>query len=265
MKHQFYKYHGAGNDFILMDARNGTFRPESKQIAFLCDRHFGIGADGLILLTHAAGYDFGMRYYNSDGKESTMCGNGGRCITAFAHHLNILVSKQALFSAIDGPHEAVILDEKENDMMVRLKMKDVDRIENHDDYVFLNTGSPHYVRVVSNLDDLDIRSEGYQIRHSESFSPGGTNVNFIEYQGNTIKIRTYERGVEDETLACGTGVTAASLVAAAARPELFLSPVTVNAVGGQLKVYFIRDGAGFHNIWLEGPARKVFEGIIEIE
>jgi diaminopimelate epimerase len=264
MRLPFFKYHGAGNDFILLDDRHANRLLTKENIAFLCDRHFGIGADGLILLQEVSGFDFAMVYYNSDGNESTMCGNGGRCITAFARHLGITAKTEAYFCAIDGPHQSVVLAESGDTMLVKLKMVDVDSIDFQDDHAFLNTGSPHVVREVKMLADFDVRNEGRKIRNSSAFAPGGTNVNFIEFDNKIINIRTYERGVEDETLACGTGVTAAALVAAVRMPERFFSPVSVNARGGNLKVYFSRESDSFRDVWLEGSAQKVFEGEIEI-
>ncbi|MEI6576138.1 MAG: diaminopimelate epimerase [Bacteroidota bacterium] len=259
-----YKYHGTGNDFILIDDREVTFDADTSRVKFLCDRHFGIGADGLMLLQKAEGYDFRMVYYNSDGKESSMCGNGGRCITAFAHKLGLLSSDHASFIATDGPHESLILSSQPGNFTVRLKMKEVNSIEFKGEYTFLNTGSPHYVRETQGLDTMDLVQEARKIRYSDTFAPGGTNVNFIEFHDNIIHIRTYERGVEDETLSCGTGVTAAALYAASVQPDIFISPVVVRAIGGILRVHFQKDGNRFHDVWLEGPAAFVFESNFDL-
>ena len=205
MKIQFYKYHGTGNDFILIDNRKKEINLDTHQIAMLCDRHFGIGADGLMMLENAAGYDFRMVYYNSDGNESTMCGNGGRCITAFAHKLG-LIENHASFVAIDGVHHAKINADKN----ISLDMIDVTNIEHYEDHLILNTGSPHYITWVKDTDKVDVFYEGRKIRNHERFQPKGININFVQRLNDGIKVRTYERGVENETLSCGTGVTAAA-------------------------------------------------------
>lgn len=206
---QFYKYQGTGNDFIIIDNRDLKFnRSDNGLVAKLCHRRFGIGADGLMLLQNKTGYDFEMVYYNADGNQSSMCGNGGRCIVEFARTLG-LVKEKTLFYAIDGEHEAVV---KPN--FVTLKMKDVNDVETNSDFYFLNTGSPHYVAFVNDLTNYDVVHEGKKIRYNNRFKADGTNVNFIEKIGGGLFVRTYERGVEDETYSCGTGVTAAALVAA---------------------------------------------------
>jgi diaminopimelate epimerase len=254
----FYKYQGTGNDFILLDNRNLNYQLNQEQIALLCHRHFGIGADGLMLLQTKIGFDFEMVYYNSDGKQSSMCGNGGRCITQFANDLGI-VSNKAHFVASDGKHEALILSNA-----IELKMIDTAWPQkNEQDYV-LNTGSPHYLKYVNEVKNLDVFIEGRKIRYSNAFSEKGINVNFIEViDHDSIFVRTYERGVENETLSCGTGVTAAALVHAYIN-EHIVTQLTVNTLGGNLNVKFERHNDGFHNVWLCGTAKKSFQGSIEI-
>lgn len=257
MEIQFYKYQGTGNDFIILDNRKQDYSNLSKdQILKLCDRNFGIGADGLMLLNPHAHYDFEMKYYNSDGNESSMCGNGGRCICAFAKKIGIIENKTH-FIAIDGEHYATLEDD-----IIALQMKNVEEIKHQNNFFQLNTGSPHYVSFVSHLDDLDIKKEGALIRYSPLFKEEGINVNFVEEITNqSIKVRTYERGVEDETLSCGTGVTACALV------QMMLTQNTiieVHTLGGNLNVMAETNAAGFRNIWLRGAAQFVFEGKIEI-
>lgn len=256
----FYKYQGTGNDFVILNNLDGKYNHlTTEQVKFLCQRRFGIGADGLMLLNKHAGYDFEMKYYNADGREGSMCGNGGRCLTQFAHHMGILKSDY-VFLAIDGVHEASI----ETDGTVALKMKNVDSIKlTHGDYV-LDTGSPHYVKVLNDVANLDIVKKGKEIRYSREFAAEGINVNFVQEteRPDEIVIRTYERGVEDETLSCGTGVTAAALVCS--HNDAGFNRVEVQTRGGRLAVEYDRINGGYENIWLIGPAQKVFEGTIEI-
>ncbi len=257
---EFSKYHGTGNDFILVDSRkNGRFDHSVEMISFLCDRHLGIGADGLIILEESAKYDFFMDFYNSDGKPGSMCGNGGRCITSFAQASG-WIDKGCIFKASDGLHTALMLPDNE----VKLGLNDVKEIKSLDLGIFLNTGSPHLIRFVSDLDNLDILTEGRKLRYDRYFT-GGTNVNFVEIMESHIKVRTYERGVEAETLSCGTGVTA-SAIAASIESDRISDRVVVKTRGGDLKVEFIYDSAKnrFSNIFLTGPVRKVFSGKIEI-
>ena len=259
MEISFYKYHGAGNDFILVDNRDKTTKLNTDQIAFLCDRHLGIGADGLMLLELENGYDFRMVYYNSDGNESTMCGNGGRCIATFAKDLGI-ISDTAHFVAIDGRHNARL----NSDDSVSLDMIDVNSIELHDQYTTLNTGSPHYIKWVEDVDDIDVFHVGRSIRNEEQFQPGGINVNFVQRQQHGIRVRTYERGVEDETLSCGTGVTAAAIAFAGDAIGDFTIPVQTQ--GGMLEVSFHKDHAGSaRNVVLKEPVKFVFKGSITIQ
>lgn len=249
----FYKYQGTGNDFILIDNRDSSFPKENTELVKkICDRRFGIGGDGLILLENHQELDFQMIYYNSDGNESTMCGNGGRCIVAFAHFLTIFNDKTK-FNAIDGVHEAEISGNQ-----VRLKMKNVFEIKQVNSDYELDTGSPHYVKLVENLDILDVYQEGKKIRNSNRYQDHGINVNFVEkISDNEIFVRTYERGVEDETYSCGTGVTASSL---SLMKDNSIQKITVKTLGGMLSVEAEKTENSFENIWLEGPAIQVFNG-----
>ncbi len=252
----FYKYQGTGNDFVIIDNRDLQFPKENEIIANLCDRRFGVGGDGLILLENDSVADFKMVYYNSDGNQSTMCGNGGRCLVAFAHFLDIF-EDQTTFTAIDGLHEAEI-----QNGIIKLKMIDVDSIKNVNGNFEVNTGSPHYVTFVEMLKDYKVFENGNKIRNSSSYSQDGINVNFVEeLSDNEIFIRTYERGVEDETFSCGTGATASALVFLKDKNQ---PSVNVKVLGGNLKVYVDRDGESFKNIWLEGPAKQVFKGKINL-
>ncbi len=262
MKLTFDKYHGTGNDFILIDNRSYGWKPDEEQVAFLCDRHFGIGADGLILLSEKEGYHFQMNYYNSDGRESTMCGNGGRSISSFAKNLG-LIDKEANFFAFDGPHQALILSHEPGSSLVRLKMNDVRVEEIHADHIYLNTGSPHYVTFTRNAAGLDIMTAARNIRYNERFHDEGTNVDFVEIRKDCLFVRTYERGVEDETLSCGTGVTASALAWAMKCPEN-QGFFNVKTKGGDLIVWFEQDHSAFTNIWLEGPVKFVFRGELEL-
>ncbi len=263
MKLVFHKYHGTGNDFILIDNRSDIFKPDEKVISALCHRRFGIGADGLMTLNNHPEYDFEMKYYNADGREGTMCGNGGRCIGAFAGFLNI-IDKETKFKAIDGVHKAIIKPETENISLVTLQMQDVSLPEQKKDWFFLDTGSPHYVEFVDSIEEKGVFEEGKKIRWDKRFQPGGTNVNFVELNGTKLKVATFERGVEDVTLSCGTGVTASAL-AASLVTEKGKGYFDVETAGGNLKVLFKRVKDIFTDIWLEGPAERVFSGTIEID
>ena len=255
-----FKYQGTGNDFVLIDNRNQDILLTTEQIKWLCDRRFGIGADGLMLLELQEGVDFKMVYYNSDGNESSMCGNGGRCITAFAKRLGI-IENSAKFMAIDGVHESKIEDE-----FVSLKMNEVKQIETGENYYYLNTGSPHYVKFVDDIDNFDVFTEGKKIRYNDRFKEEGTNVNFIQKTEHELVVRTYERGVENETLSCGTGVTAAALVAALTGNSTTKNNCAIKTLGGNLNVTFEKVlESNFYNIWLEGSAVFVFKTSIKIE
>ena len=256
----FHKYQGTGNDFVILDNRNWSYTALTvERVKALCDRRFGIGADGLMLLNTKSGYDFEMKYYNADGRESSMCGNGGRCLVRFAYDLGIRKADYH-FIASDGPHQAEIDDKG----IVSLKMKNVEKIDDrHGDFV-LDTGSPHYVKMVVDVMDYDVYHKGMDIRYSSEFAKEGINVNFVEQKRpDEIIVRTYERGVEDETLSCGTGVTASAL--ACYHNELGYNDVRVITKGGKLTVKYDRVGENyFENIWLCGPAVKVFEGTIDL-
>ncbi len=259
MQFIFYKYHGTGNDFVILDNRDARYDSITPtQVKFICERRFGIGADGLMLLNLKEGYDFEMIYYNADGNPSSMCGNGGRCLVKFAHDVG-LRRLSYKFIAIDGEHEAD-LDGKN----VRLKMKDVDAVQDHAGFAVLNTGSPHYVKFVSDVKETDVAASGKNIRYSHEFAKEGINVNFVESTGeDSIFVRTYERGVEDETLSCGTGVTAASLMSA--HNERGFNRVEVKTMGGHLSVEFNKlSDHHFTDVWLCGPATSVFKGEIEL-
>jgi len=259
MKYTFYKYEGTGNDFIFIDNRQNNFpKNDIKLIEKLCDRRFGIGADGLILLENDVETDFRMVYYNSDGNQSSMCGNGGRCIVAFAKSLN-LIDDQTTFLATDGLHHAYVLDNG----IISLEMKDVDEVKIQDDYVFLNTGSPHHVMLVDDLDNYHVKKNGAKIRYSDLYGKAGSNVNFVkQLSDNHFRLRTYERGVEDETLSCGTGVTASAIVASNGMGK---QHVFINVEGGKLEVAFNRlDEQHCNEIWLIGPATFVFSGKISL-
>lgn len=260
MQIPFQKYQGTGNDFIMIDNRKGIAALTGEQVAHMCHRRFGIGADGLILLETEPGVDFRMVYYNSDGNTSTLCGNGGRCIVAFARMLGI-VNNKARFMAADGLHEAMVDAEDR----IALKMPDVKNIEIGPDYFFLDTGSPHYVRIVSGLGSYDVTGEGRKVRNSARFREAGTNVNFLEKTDDEIFVRTYERGVEDETYSCGTGVTAGALVAAVRGLSPNRNSCIIRTLGGTLEVTFEKVlEHNFYNIWLKGPASRVYSGEINI-
>lgn len=262
MKLHFYKYQGAGNDFILIDNRETGFNHHQEAIlAALCDRRFGIGADGIMFLQQKEGYDFEMVYYNSDGNPSSMCGNGGRCIVAFARNLNI-IKTETNFLAVDGPHHANI---SESGDWVSLQMIDVNTVEKDDDAYVLNTGSPHYVKATNNLSEKDVLNEGKAIRYNETYKNEGININFVEDFGDYYAVRTYERGVEDETFACGTGATAVALAMAKHKNQTGVINTPIKVLGGDLNIRFNYDGSEFSNIFLEGPAKFVFEGDIEVE
>lgn len=257
---KFAKYHGTGNDFIMINNYNGEYDDlTKKQVKFLCNRRFGVGGDGLILFNSHKSYDFEMKYYNADGRESSMCGNGGRCLTKFAYDLGHNKSNYK-FLAIDGLHEASI----NNDGIISLMMKDVEKINKKKNYFIVDTGSPHYVQLTSDVMHLDVVKAGRRIRYSREYENEGINVNFVEQlvEPDKIIVRTYERGVEDETLSCGTGVTAAAIVCH--HNINGFNSVDVQTKGGKLNVHFDKVGTSFKNVWLNGPAQKVFVGEIEI-
>lgn len=257
---QFSKYQGTGNDFIMIDDRTEQFPVSQPLIEFLCHRRFGIGADGLILLRNAEGYDFRMVYFNADGREGSMCGNGGRCTVRFAQDLG-LFEENTTFIAVDGEHKAAACEEE-----IFLNMSNVSGSEQDGRDYFLNTGSPHYVTFVENIEAVDIVAEGKAIRYGDVYGPkGGTNVNFAQTLGEqSLYVRTYERGVEDETYSCGTGVTACALMAY--QHLKMAEPINVKTKGGDLRVSFVAQENGtFDSIYLIGPAVKVFDGVFRIE
>ncbi len=257
MELSFYKYQGTGNDFVMIDDRAESFDLKNlKLVKSLCDRKFGIGADGLIAIRNHPDFDFEMVYFNADGSQS-MCGNGARCAVAFSSFLGI-VNEKTRFLAIDGPHEAVL-----SGAQVELLMGDVKEITSKSEDFFVNTGSPHHIRFVAKAEGYPVFEEGKTIRNDASYAPGGTNVNFVEpISEDEVFVRTYERGVEDETLSCGTGVTAAAIVYGAQQQQ---SHIKINTLGGKLSVKFHSNPDGtFSKIWLIGPAEQVFSGKISI-
>ena len=261
MKIHFYKYQGAGNDFILVDNRNKAIdHADAQLISHLCNRRFGIGGDGMMFLQTIDGYDFEMVYYNADGQPSSMCGNGGRCIVAFAKFLGV-IDTETDFLAVDGPHHAKISAEGD---WVSLQMIDVDTVNRDGEAYVLNTGSPHYVTLTGQLKDKDVYQEGYAIRNNDTYKAKGINVNFVEPNGDGYFVRTFERGVEDETFACGTGVTAVALAMASHNQLIGHIDTPIKVLGGNLNIRFNYDGKIFTDIFLEGPAVQVFDGVVEI-
>ena len=266
-KTKFYKYHGTGNDFILVDNRQMQLpRQNALLYSTWCNRRFGIGADGVILLQNHTQGDFEMVYYNADGNEGSMCGNGGRCVVAFAHQLGI-IQQHTHFWAADGWHKASI---DANSQHVSLKMNDVKQLTNHHNAYILDTGSPHYVAIVPSLAEINVTEQGKKIRYSPTFADKGINVNFIEtYQPNRFLIATYERGVEDETYSCGTGTVAAAIVVALQTPTVNKPHLYAKTKGGDLQVSFeipndVNSQYIATNIWLHGSATRVFEGEIVV-
>lgn len=255
----FYKYHGTGNDFVVIDNRKSAFQLKNEQVKHICHRRFGVGADGLMLLQEKEGLHFEMIYYNANGLPGSMCGNGGRCLVSFAWDLGIR-KETYQFLASDGVHEA----ERDEHGIISLKMNDVNEVRTERHHFILDTGSPHYVNFVNDVMNLDVVQKGRAIRYSKEFAEQGINVNFVEDLGKRIIVRTYERGVEDETWSCGTGATASALMAA--HNESGFNEVEVQTKGGLLSVEFDRvDETHFENIWLCGPAKFIFKGEIELE
>ncbi|SEN62782.1 diaminopimelate epimerase [bacterium A37T11] len=263
MQHvHFYKYQGAGNDFIIIDNRDGHFNvTDAKILNRLCDRRFGIGADGIMLLKESGKADFEMDYYNADGRLGSLCGNGGRCIVAFAKRMGLIDSETA-FLAADGIHQAQISAEGN---WVSLHMMNVGKVNRDEDAFVIDTGSPHFVKRVTDLANLNVYEEGKKIRNSEPYRIKGINVNFVEEEADGYFVRTYERGVEDETLACGTGVTAVALAMASYKKQEGSLSTPIRVAGGQLKVSFQKEKEIFSHIILEGPATFVFEGDIQLD
>lgn len=263
---RFSKYQGTGNDFIMIDNRSSVLRNlenASSLIARLCHRKFGVGADGLILVNSSSTTDFEMTYYNADGKIGSMCGNGGRCCVAFANSLG-LIKESAVFTAPDGLHEAIIVSKEKEQTLVKLKMNDVDGVIRKENYFILNTGSPHYVCYKKEVEKMNVFEEGRNIRYNKLFAKEGINVNFAEVKENGVFVRTYERGVEDETLSCGTGATAVAITASIAN---FCEPnfCQIIAPGGKLEVSFKKQSERlFTDVWLQGPTSCVYRGEINI-
>ncbi|PID94095.1 MAG: diaminopimelate epimerase [Bacteroidetes bacterium] len=262
---QFDKYHGAGNDFILINSQALRFSLSEEEIALLCHRRFGIGADGLIMVSKSNRADFEMRYYNADGRISSMCGNGGRCVAAFAFEKG-LAGKEQLFEGPDGLHRAKITQQQgtQNHYHVMLHLRNINTIHQGHGYATLNTGSPHYVTFTHNLESMDVKSQGRKIRLSSQFAPQGINVNFVEEKSGKLFVRTYERGVENETLACGTGVTAAAIAWAEQR-GVTEGNIPILTKGGNMQVSFRKEDSSYTDIILSGPAEKVFEGVITLK
>jgi len=252
---EFFKYQGTGNDFVLIDNRNGQFPKDAEVISYICDRKFGVGSDGLILIEHHPELDYRMVFFNPDGSQS-LCGNGSRCGFQFARDLDI-VSNKATFETTDGIHKAEL-----SDGTISISLFPVQLIKALDEDFYLNTGSPHFVRLVEDVEHTDVVTVGRKIRYSADYSgQNGTNVNFAQLLPDHIRVRTYERGVENETLSCGTGVTAVALVGAL---NGYSSPVTVETQGGRLAVTYEKNEEGFKNIWLSGSVQFVFKGDMQI-
>ncbi|OFX72081.1 MAG: diaminopimelate epimerase [Bacteroidetes bacterium GWE2_29_8] len=261
---KFFKYHGTGNDFILIDNRNSLIKITEKEVRFLCNRHLGIGADGFIILENSSDYDFKMRYFNSDGKEATMCGNGARCIISFAFDIGIVKSNY-LFEAIDGLHEASIVTSINNIKEICLKMQDVKEINLVGKNYLLNTGSPHLVVFNEDIEEINVNSEGSKLRNSAMFKQNGVNVNFVKEQGRKLYVRTFERGVEAETLSCGTGVVA-SVIAFHKKHGVSDGEYSthIKTFGGNLNVRFYSVESKYQNIFLSGDTTFVFSGLISL-
>lgn len=256
MELQFFKYQGTGNDFVIIDNRQGLFpKNDTQLVAHLCDRRFGVGADGLILLENDPDTDFRMVYFNADGAEGSMCGNGGRCLVAFAHFLGV-IGNETTFNAVDGLHYATIDGD-----MVKLKMVDVAEVREKPNYSFLDTGSPHHVQLVEDLEHFNVPKEGAKLRYG-IYGKSGSNINFVEQStDDTFQVRTYERGVENETLSCGTGVTAVAIAMHQSR-KTESKVVKVKTPGGNLTISFDQQDDAYTNVFLQGPAIQVFKGVI---
>lgn len=254
----FYKYQGCGNDFIMIDNRSGEYNLTVEQIRKLCDRKFGIGADGLIMLNNHEHYAFEVDYSNADGSKS-FCGNGARCSVAFARLLG-LDCDSVIFLAIDGEHQA-----KTENGEISVMMQNVISIEEIGKDYTLNTGSPHYVRFVEDIEPVHVVDFGKSIRYAEEFRKEGINVNIVEEQPGNLRVHTYERGVEDETLSCGTGVTAAALAYAYKNERTGTNDICIHTKGGKLNVRFTYEQPHqFMDIWLKGPAEMTFRGEADV-
>jgi diaminopimelate epimerase len=254
------KYQGTGNDFIIVNAWNDPVNLSNDTVKHLCSRHFGVGGDGLMMIRPMSGFDFEMVYYNADGNPGSMCGNGGRCLVDFAVASGLVKSPQVRFLASDGPHEAIVLQPG----LVRLRMVDVNELEQVEGGYWLDTGSPHFVTCVEDIQSLDVLTEGRKVRYGSRYADKGVNVNFMNWSDGTLHVRTYERGVEAETLSCGTGVTASALLAHRLGLTSGSTDCKISTLGGDLTVSFEPQGTGFRNIWLEGPATLVFKGEMDL-
>lgn len=262
-KLSFFKFHGAGNDFIMVDNRAGSIVLTPQQIAHICHRRLGVGADGLIMLDSCDCADFAMHYYNADGSDSMLCGNGSRCVSAMANMLGV-IDREGDFLASDGIHHAVVDAREDNRWQITIEIKDVDKVTDYADGSFVNTGAPHFVRRVNNIADYPIVKEGRAIRYDERFQ-GGTNANFIVPEGEGIRVRTYERGVEDETLSCGTGVTASAIIWGHLQqwPDGRYA-IPVRTLGGDFTISYDKQEDSYRNILLSGPVTWAFSGEIDV-
>jgi diaminopimelate epimerase len=263
MELRFFKYHGAGNDFVIVDEREHITELTEKQIAHVCNRRFGVGADGFMRLQNSDDFDFKMLYYNADGKESTMCGNGGRCMIAFANHLG-LIDQSTYFEAVDGEHEGQVI-EYGIESVVRLKMLTVGKVDINADQIFLDTGSPHHIEIVEDVKNTDVDKDGKFWRHHNQYAEiGGCNANFVEIlDADHLYVRTFERGVEAETFSCGTGVTAAA-ISLHALGKVNGEKIQIDTLGGKLQVEFSHNDSAYEHIHLQGPAAFVYQGIIDL-
>ena len=259
MELTFYKYQGTGNDFVIIDDRDSKFPDDQALIRSICNRHFGVGADGLILVRNSSEADFHMLYFNSDGRLSSMCGNGGRCLAQFVVKSLGFGAEEGSFMAFDGIHRFRIMANAQ----VKLEMGNVKEVSPAQKDYFLDTGSPHYVAFHKHVEDADLITMAHKVRYSEPYEQAGVNVNLVEIRKDGLFMRTYERGVEDETLSCGTGMVAAALAWAFRDPRI-TSPVNISAPGGKTKVHFEKNNSAYENIWLEGPAIESFKGQLEI-
>lgn len=258
MKINFFKYQATGNDFIIINNIEKSFFLNEKIIKNMCNRNLGIGADGLILIEKNKKYDFYMKYYNSDGKEGSMCGNGGRCSVHFAKKIGIINNTNTLFKSIDGYHYASI---KKN--IVSLNMKNVELVKVYPEHIYINTGSPHHIIFKDKINNINVYKEGKKIRFNKKYIKTGVNVNFVKINKNILNVRTYERGVENETFSCGTGVTA-SAIAAYHIKKILYNKIIVKTLGGTLQVKFEKLLKSYKKIFLKGEVNFVYKGIINI-
>ncbi len=255
---KFSKYQGAGNDFIIIDDRE-KHNFSREDIVGLCDRRFGVGADGLILIQSSDRAAFAMNFFNNDGSQASFCGNGGRCVASFAFRENIVSNSKFIFEAKDGLHSAEVTTESDSNDWVKLSMCDVDRFTFDGKELIVNTGVPHCVIIVDDVEKIDLMQEGRATRFASRFAPDGVNVDFLDFRDDEAHLRTYERGVEEETLACGTGVTAAAIATSLVKN---MSDITIKTRVSTLNVQLTRNDNGFKNIFLSGPATEVFKGFV---